>query len=154
MAVSRRRLAREALLQALYQWQLNPAPCSEIARQFLEDDERLVGADRSFFEEIWARLCPALDALDETIAAVILDRRWADEVSEVERAILRLGAFELRDERQTPYRVIINEAVELSKAFGAEQGHRFINGVLDRLAHQWRQSELESDGKNPLQSRK
>ncbi|WMT46655.1 MAG: transcription antitermination factor NusB [Acidithiobacillus caldus] len=144
MAASRRRLAREALLQALYQWQLNPAPCGEIARQFLEDDERLVGADQRFFEDIWGRLCPVMETLDQAIASVILDRRWQDEVSEVERAILRLGAFELREERQTPYRVIINEAVELSKAFGAEQGHRFINGVLDRLAHQWRQAELEN----------
>jgi len=154
VAISRRRLARAALLQALYQWQLNPAPCSDIARQFLEDDERLAGADRVFFEEIWSRLCPMLDALDRAVAAVILDRRWQDEVSEVERAILRLGAFELREEQQTPYRVIINEAVELSKAYGAEQGHRFINGVLDRLAHQWRQSELEREGKGAFPKRK
>ncbi len=138
---SRRRLARVALVQALYQRQLNPAPCAEIAEQFHADPERLAGADLAFFDRLWQGLCPQMDALDPDIAAVLTERRWEDGVNPVERAILRLAAYELRHQLDTPYRVILNEAIELDKSFGSEQGHRFINGVLDRLAAQWRAAE-------------
>ncbi|MEY2342212.1 transcription antitermination factor NusB [Acidithiobacillus sp. IBUN Pt1247-S3] len=141
---SRRRLARVALVQALYQWQLNPTPCAELAEQFHADPERLQAADVAFFDRIWAALCGQIDSLDPAIVEAITDRRWEDEVNEIERAILRLAACELHSLPETPYRVIINEAIELDKAFGAEQGHRFINGVLDQLARRWRVAELGS----------
>ncbi|MDD2750050.1 transcription antitermination factor NusB [Acidithiobacillus sp.] len=148
MKNSRRRLARQAIIQALYQWQLNPGHCAEIALQFTADPERLQGADRVFFATVWEGVCQAIPQLDPTIAEEIPDRRWTDEISEVERAILRLAAYELRDLPQTPYRVVINEAIELGKAFGAEQGHRFVNAVLDKLAQRWRQSEIEQSTKS------
>ncbi len=143
---SRRHLAREALVQALYQWQINPASCPDIAMQFLADPERLQNADRAFFEKVWNGICPGIADLDPAIAAAVTDRRWGDEISEVERAILRLAAFELRHLPETPYRVVINEAIELGKAFGADQGHRFVNAVLDRLASEWRLAERQGDG--------
>jgi len=139
---SRRRLARMALVQALYQWQLNPSSCEELAEQFHADPERLQAADVAFFDRTWAALCGQVGALDPAIIAAISDRRWEDEVNEIERAILRLAAFELHSAPDTPYRVVINEAIELDKAFGADQGHRFINGVLDQLARRWRAVEL------------
>ena len=110
--------------------------------QFTSDPERLQGADVAFFKSLWQGVCAAIPGLDLAIAQEIQDRRWADEVSEVERAILRLAAYELRDHPQTPYRVIINEAIELGKDFGAEQGHRFVNAVLDKLAQKWRATEI------------
>ncbi|WP_312261999.1 transcription antitermination factor NusB [Candidatus Igneacidithiobacillus taiwanensis] len=139
---SRRRLARVALVQALYQLQINPTPCGELMEQFHADPERLEGADMAFFDRLWPTLCAQIESLDPSIAAALNDRRWREEVNEVERAILRLAAFELRYELQTPMRVILNEAIELDKAFGAEQGHRFINGVLDQLARRWRRAEI------------
>ncbi|MEL5848269.1 MAG: transcription antitermination factor NusB [Candidatus Igneacidithiobacillus chanchocoensis] len=139
---SRRRLARVALVQALYQMQINPTPCGELMEQFHADPERLEKADITFFDRLWTTLCGQIESLDPSIAAALTDRRWQEEVNEVERAILRLAAFELRYELQTPVRVILNEAIELDKAFGAEQGHRFINGVLDQLARRWRVAEI------------
>ncbi len=138
---SRRRLARIALVQALYQWQMNPTPCAELAAQFHAEPERLANADTAFFDRVWTALCGQIEALDPAIAAALQERLWESEVNEVERAILRLAAFELHSLPKTPYRVIINEAIELDKAFGAEQGHRFINGVLDQLARRWRMAE-------------
>jgi len=137
-----RRLARQAVVQALYQWQLNPSSCDEIEAEFLADPERLAGANQGFFLELWRGVYAHLEALDPVIAAQIPDRNWASEISEVERAILRLAAYELRYHPQTPYRVIINEAIELGKGFGAEQGHRFVNAVLDKLAQEWRGVEF------------
>ena len=85
-----------------------------------------------------------LDEIDDLIAP-LLDRPMT-QVDPVERAILRVGAFELAHRPEVPYRVVINEGVELAKRFGAEQGHRFVNGVLDRLAHQLRAVEQKASG--------
>ena len=136
-----RRLARQATIQALYQWQINPASCAEVEAQFLADPDRLAGANVAFFQELWRGVCGMVADLDPAIASHIPERRW-EEVSEVERAILRLAAYELYAHRETPYRVVINEAVEMTKVFGAEHGHRFVNAVLDKLARQWRPEEL------------
>ncbi|WP_163095553.1 transcription antitermination factor NusB [Acidithiobacillus ferrianus] len=147
MKISRRRLARQAAVQALYQWQVNPGSCEEIEAQFTTDPERLHGADVAFFKCLWQGVCAAIPELDPAIAQEVQDRRWADEISGVERAILRLAAYELRDQLQTPYRVVINEAIELGKDFGAEQGHRFVNAVLDKLAQRWRHAEISLAGR-------
>jgi N utilization substance protein B len=128
--------------------QINPTPCNELLEQFHADPERLEGADIAFFDRLWTALCGQIESLDPSIAAALHDRRWQEEVNEVERAILRLAAFELRYELQTPVRVILNEAIELDKAFGAEQGHRFINGVLDQLARRWRIAEIGGVGED------
>jgi N utilization substance protein B len=95
----------------------------------------------AYFEALLHGVPAHLDELDELLGPY-LDRS-IESVDPVERAILRLGAFELRYQLEVPYKVIINESIELSKVFGAEQGHKYVNGVLDKLARQLRSGELK-----------
>jgi transcription antitermination protein NusB len=135
---SARRRSRELALQGLYAWQLSRESASELRAQ-LADAEDFDKADAAYFErllrgtieqaaEIEGQLTPALD-------------RPVAQLSPVERAILLLAAFELRNSPDVPYRVVINEAVELAKAFGGTDGHKYVNGVLDRVAKVLRPSE-------------
>ena len=128
----RRSRARSRLVQALYQQLLTEQPPAEIERQFLA--EGLEGCDVAYFRELIHAVPSVAESLDERIAP-LLDRPLA-QIDPVERAVLRLGAYELAERLETPYRVVIHEAVELAKRFGAEQSHRYINGVLDRLSKQ------------------
>lgn len=136
---SARRLAREGLIQGLYQWQLTAAPATDIATQVLAQPT-LKRADQKFFK---ATLGPVLEQ-HETLGEALLPflDRPMDQLSPIERAILWLGAYELTACLETPLRVIINEAVELAKRFGGTDGHRYVNGVLDRLAAQVRPEEF------------
>ncbi len=155
-----RRRARRALLQALYAWQLTGAAVTELRAQFsftaksaspagtaLADAERnlvertqLRGADEAFFAECLAGVVRHRDDLD-ALFVPYLDRAL-DALDHVERAILRAGTFELRSRPDVPPRVAINEWVELAKGFGAEESHRYVNGVLDRVARDLRDAEL------------
>lgn len=134
-----RHKARRSAVQALYQWQLTRQPPSEIERHFLSDDT-LRDADLEYFQHLVREIPARQQALDDHLAAHI-DRGIA-EIDPVERAILRLGAFELECHPEIPYRVVLNEAVELAKTFGAEHGHRYVNAVLDRVAAQLRAQEV------------
>ena len=131
-----RRKARRALLQALYQWQMTGCDLATLKTQFDEDASALVKADREFFHEMLGGVVRAAEALDELYRAY-LDR----ELDQVERALLRLGCFELQYRIDVPYRVVIDEYVELAKTFGAEASHKYINGILDRVAADLRQVE-------------
>ena len=133
--------SRSLAVQALYQWQLAGQDVGSIINHFMiEQDARKFDSD--YFSEL-VRCVPArLDELDQALGAC-LDRAL-ESVDPVERAILRLGAYELIQHPEIPYRVVINEAVELAKTFGAEQGHRYINGVLDKLARQLRPVEVRA----------
>lgn len=126
-----RHKARRSAVQALYQWQLTQQSPSEIESHFLADDT-LKDIDLEYFHHLVREIPAHLPRLDEQLAPHV-DRRIA-EIDPVERAILRLGAFELEFHPEIPYRVVLNEAVELAKTFGAEQGHKYVNAVLDRLA--------------------
>lgn len=137
MTESRSR-ARAHALQAIYQWQVGGQDIGEILSQFLEDDGRR-DFDRRYFEDLVRGVPLRIDELDDALAP-LLDRA-IDSVDPVERAILRLGAYEFSHHLEVPYRVVIDEAVELAKTYGAEQGHRYVNGVLDRLARVTRQTE-------------
>ncbi len=137
--------ARRHAVQAIYQWQMTGENLSEIDRQFLEMDS-IVGADLVYFKDLLHGVPTNLTALDELSSAFI--DRAIESVDPVERAILRMGTYELRDHPEIPYRVVINESVELAKMFGAEQGHRYINGVLDKLAQQLRQVEIKKKRPN------
>ncbi len=131
---SRRRArgaARRLAVQALYQWQVGGHPAGELLAQFLERPET-AGADREYFVEL-VRGCLAQHAELVDLLTPCLDRPVA-QLDPVERAILLVGVFELRHRPDVPYRVVINEAVELAKVFGAEQSHLYVNGVLDRLS--------------------
>lgn len=130
--------ARQSAIQALYQWQITRQSPEEIEQQFLEDQD-IQEMEPTLFHELLHGVPAHLADLDGDLGP-LLDRP-IEEVDPVERAILRLGAFELRHSPQIPYRVVINEAVELAKLFGAEQGHRYVNGVLNRLARRIRSAE-------------
>lgn len=136
-----RKRARQAAVQALYQWQLTEQPPADIESHFI-DDHDLKGVDREYFrvllrdiplhqQELDAHLAPHLD-------------RGIDAIDPVERAILRLGAYEFAYHPEIPYRVILNESIELAKTFGADQGHKFVNAVLDKVAAELRPAELPS----------
>jgi N utilization substance protein B len=136
--------ARRHAVQAIYQWQMTGESLSEIDRQFL-DMESMIGADLVYFQDLLHGVPTNLTELDGLTGAYI--DRAIESVDPVERAILRIGTYELKRHPEIPYRVIINESVELAKVFGADQGHRYINGVLDKLAQQLRAVEIKSSGK-------
>jgi len=136
--------ARRHAVQAIYQWQMTGESLTEIDRQFLEM-ESMVGADLPYFKDLLHGVPSNLNELDGLSGAFI--DRAIESVDPVERAILRMGTYELTNHPEVPYRVVINESVELAKIFGAEQGHRYINGVLDKLAQQLRQVEVKASGK-------
>jgi len=142
-ASSGRRRARKFLVQALYQWQVSGDDPGDVLIQFV-DGRNLGNADVEYFRELMRAIPADVAALDAEIAPLL--ERSVAMVDPVERGILRLACYELRDRLEVPGRVVIDEAVELAKAFGAEQGHRFINGVVDRLARRLRPREFGRTG--------
>ena len=135
--------ARRAAVQGLYQWQLTAQPPSDIVAEFV-DETRLDGADIDYFDRLLRGVSSMATELDEMLAP-ILDRP-VNQLDPVERAILRLGAYELAHCSDIPWRVVINEAVDLAHVFGAEQSHRYVNGILDRLARRLRREEAGETG--------
>jgi N utilization substance protein B len=136
-----RRRAREFALQAIYQWLLNESAAETLLAQLREQKE-FPKADQALAEALLRGVIANADALRELLTP-FLDRRMK-ELSPVEHALLLLSAFELRDHADTPYRVIINEAIELAKSFGGTDGHKYVNGVLDKLAAELRPDEVNS----------
>ena len=136
-----RHAARRLAVQSLYQWQLTGDNPKDILAQFKEG-RPLGEADVSYFRELLLGVPEHAQAID-AILSPYLDRPM-ERVDPVERAILRLAAYEMMNRLDIPYRVVINEAVDLAKVFGAEQGHRFINGVLDKAVRQLRAVEIGS----------
>jgi N utilization substance protein B len=136
---SPRRRAREFALQGLYQWQMTGASAAAIRRD-LAELEGYAAADEAFLKaELTGVIGEAegLKALIEPLA----DRKWG-EVSPVEKAILLIGAWEIAHAPEMPYRVSINEAIELAKRFGGTDGHKYVNGILDRVALALRPDEV------------
>jgi len=141
MAASRRGRsgARRAALQALYQWQLAGHEPGDIVREFVAERE-LVGVDRDYFRALACGIPAQLPALRALIEEVV-DRDWS-RLDPVARAALLIGTYELAGRAEVPWRVVVNEAVELAKLFGAEEGHKFVNAALDRLARRLRPEEV------------
>ena len=138
-ALSRQRaVARKLALQALYRWQINECPWQDLVQEFgaAEDMSR---ADREYFRELLEAICGSRAALDELLAPLI-DRSPA-RLDPVEHAALLIGLHELAHRPDVPFRVAINEAVMLTKRFGATDGHKYVNAVLDRAARQLRPAE-------------
>lgn len=131
--------ARRLALQALYQWQLAGQDLGDIEAQFLAEQD-FAGADAGYFGELLRGVPRRTTELDDAYRA-FLDR-GVEELDPIELAILRIGAYELLHHPEIPFRVVINEAVELAKTFGAEQSHRYINGVLDKVARGARAAEI------------
>ncbi|MBP8898820.1 MAG: transcription antitermination factor NusB [Sulfuritalea sp.] len=136
---SPRRRAREFVVQGLYQWQVGDQDEAAIQVQ-AESVAGFDKADRELYLALLRETRQQAAALQAELAPHI-DRHW-DEVSPIERCILLLGACELKLHPETPYRVIINEAIELAKTFGGTDGHKFVNGVLDKLASGLRAAEI------------
>ncbi|HWF98241.1 MAG TPA: transcription antitermination factor NusB [Steroidobacteraceae bacterium] len=133
-----RSVARKLALQALYRWQLNDCPWQDLIQEF-HDAEDMPRADREYFRELVEGVWRAREALDADLSS------WADRgpalLDPIEHAILLIGVFELRHRPEVPYRVAINEAVTLAKRFGATDGHKYVNAVLDRAARALRPDE-------------
>jgi N utilization substance protein B len=136
--------ARRYAMQALYQWDLSGTDLPLIRRQFLEAED-FSRADKRYFIELLSEAPKHIDIIDESISEYI--DRPLGQLDPVERAVLRLATYELLYRLDIPYRVTINEAVQLTKKFGAEQGHAFVNGVLDKAAHKLRSAECKKAGK-------
>jgi transcription antitermination protein NusB len=136
---SSRRRARELALQGLYQWLLAGTPPSTIRAQ-LAEAEGFGKCDTRFFDGLWQGVTGEFEALLAAFAPY-LDRAPA-QVSPIEKAVLAIGAWELLRAPDIPYRVAINEAVELAKAYGGTDGHKYVNGVLDKLAAATRAAEV------------
>ncbi len=137
---SPRRRAREFVVQGLYQWQVGDQDEAAIQVQ-AESVAGFDKADRELYLALLRETRQQAASLQAELAPHI-DRHW-DEVSPIERCILLLGACELKLHPETPYRVIINEAIELAKTFGGTDGHKFVNGVLDKLAAVLRSGETK-----------
>lgn len=136
---SPRRRSRELVLQGLYQRQLSGNAAGAV-HDDLAGSPGYARADQAYFDELWHGVAAEYDALLAALAPH-LDRK-PSELSPVERAILVIGAWELARRADIPYRVVINEAVELAKLFGGTDGYRYVNGVLDRLAGHTRAAEI------------
>lgn len=139
MKTTPRRRARELVLQGLYQRQLSRND-AEAVRVDLSASQGYLRADQPYFGELWDGVTRENDALIQALSPH-LDRKPA-ELSPIERAILVIGAWELAHRIEIPYKVVINEAVEIAKSFGGTDGHRYVNGVLDKLAANVRATEI------------
>lgn len=138
-----RRAARSFALQALYQWQMAGQPVNEIDAQFRVDNEaEMRNTDKRLFSELLTGVASRKSELDEQFKP-FLDRELED-LDPVELAVLRIGSYELIHRLEVPYRVAINESVELAKIFGATESHRYVNGVLDKLAQRVRMAEVKA----------
>jgi len=135
-----RRRAREFALQALYQWLVNECSADVLLAQFKEQKD-FAKADQALVETLLRGVTGDAERLRSCITPY-LDRP-VKELSPVEHALLLLAACELRDHPETPYKVVINEAIELAKSFGGTDGHKYVNGVLDKLAAELRSAEVK-----------
>lgn len=131
--------SRRRALQALYQWQITGQSAGTIATQFFEEQDMSI-ADDDYFRDLLGGVEREREALDAGLEP-LLDRPL-EQVDPIERAVLRLAAYELKSRLDVPYRVVINEAIDLAKDFGAEGGHSYVNGVLDKAIALWRPVEL------------
>ena len=140
MSVWTRRHARRALVQAIYQWQIAAPDADEIRAQFVGNGA-LKKADNAFFDRCLHGIIAETDDLDDAFAPY-LDRKVA-ELNQVERAILRAGTFELSACPDVPFKVVLDEYINLAKTFGAEDSYKYVNGVLDRVARDLRAEEVQ-----------
>ncbi len=133
--------ARQSALQALYQWQMSGNDLIDIEKQFIEEQD-MSKVDVKYFKELLHQVPAHIDEI-ESASEPYLDRTL-DQIDPIERALIRIGVYELLSRPDIPYRVVINEAVDLAKVFGAEQGHRYVNSILDKVAQNKRSIEFSA----------
>lgn len=137
-----RRKARHYGMQALYQWHMTEADPGQIAAEFAADYD-MTYVDRDYFRELVHKIPLQADAIDQSYVSYLRGRTLA-ELDPITLALMRIAAYELQQRIDVPYRVIIAEAVSLAKKFGATDSYKFINGVLDQLAAELRQPEVQA----------
>jgi len=140
--LSPRSAARAAALQALYQYYLNKEASELIVKQFIESG-RLKGAEVSLFQALVSGVSDEAEALD-ALYEPFLDRSVA-MIDPIEKNIMRIAVYELKYSMAIPYRAVINEAVELTKRFGADDGHKYVNGILDKVSKDLRSMEINAN---------
>mgnify|MGYP001821059486 CR=1 FL=1 len=133
-----RRRARRRALQAIYQWQMTGQDARQILQQFHAAQD-MSGVDVAHFENLLLGISSASEGLDQELQSY-LDRP-VDQLDLMERIVLRIGAFELLNCPESPFRVVVDECVDLAHRFGSEQGHAYVNAVLDKAAKTWRPDE-------------
>ena len=136
--LAQRRKARKLILQALYQWQMTGADVTEIEAQFR--GEFIGKTDWDYFHDVFSNIPAQVSVLDSRMVAY-LDREIG-ALDPVERALLRLGVYEFEHRIDVPYKVVINECVNLAKVFGATDSHRYVNGILDKVSKDLRPLEI------------
>lgn len=133
--------ARETAVQALYQWQMTGQSVIQIAKEF-KQDERLKNVQKSYFVELFHGVPAQLLTIDKALSEFV--DRPVEQIDPVERAILRMSVYEILNRLDVPYRVILNEGINLAKRFGAEASHKYINSILDKIAKKNRQVEINA----------
>ncbi|GAB2709153.1 transcription antitermination factor NusB [Aliiglaciecola aliphaticivorans] len=141
MKPSARRKARELAVQAVYSWQMSKNPVEQIELG-IATSNNMEKVDMAYFQELLRNVVKDCENLDKTMKPYL--GRLPEELDVVEKAILRIATYELTARIDVPYKVVINEAIELAKSFGADESHKFINGVLDKAIKTLRKHELSS----------
>jgi len=126
---SPRRKARELAVQAVYSWQISQNTVSDVEVNFIADNSKR-RFDIEYFQQLLRGVTNNISDIDAAISPYV--DRPLDDIDHVEKAILRVAVYELKDCTDVPYRVVINEAIELAKSFAADDSHKFVNGVLDK----------------------
>jgi transcription antitermination protein NusB len=134
--------ARRNTVQALYQWFMTGKDVKDVIAEFESDKHTLAKTDVDYFKLLLRGTIKCNDELDEQVSKN-LDRP-VEELDAIERAILHIGCYELEHHLEIPWRVVVNESIELAKMFGAEESHKYINGVLDKIAKELRSTEINS----------
>jgi len=144
--IAKRRKSRHYAMQALYQWKMSGSPLNQIEAEFRTDND-FSKVDSEYFHELLHEVPAQLDVLDEAIEPTLTDKKLS-EIGPVELALLRMAIYELKERIDVPYKVVINEAVSLAKKFGPEDSHKFVNAVLDKVAANFRNAELQAGGRS------
>lgn len=138
--IKQRKHARDKALQALYQWQLSGEELDWI-RDHYQQEQGVASGDEAYFLELLYKIPPQADELDQCYQEHVLGIE--DHIDPIETNILRIATYELKQHPEIPFKVVINEAINLARTYGADEGHKFVNAVLDPLSRQLRPQETE-----------
>ena len=137
--IKKRRHARDKAMQALYQWHMSGEDLDWI-RDHYQQEQGVASGDEAYFLELLYEIPPAVESLDTRYRKYV--DKFADHIDPIETSILRIATYELEHHLEIPYKVIINEAINLAKTYGADESHKFVNGVLDPLCAELRELEV------------
>lgn len=136
--IKKRKHARDKAMQALYQWQLSREELDWI-RDFYQQEQGVAAGDEEYFLELLYQIPSRVDEIDALYREYVTN--FEDHLDPIETNILRIATYELAEHLEIPYKVVINEAINLAKTYGADDSHKFVNGVLDKLCRELRKVE-------------